>query len=316
MSQDPYSDSGATPEPQEPTPNPYDIPPPQNPYDIPPPSPSQNPYDIPPPSQSPNNNPPPQNPYDLPPPQSPYGYGPPPQAPYGYAPPPSYERPEIQSAPLPLGEAIRQLPQQYIKVLTKPSALTFAEEMGKASWDITWVQLLGLAVIEAILTLISYLTTSALYRSGTNATLSPAALQAIMWGTSIGLIVFIPLSFFIHQGITYLIAKGFGGIGTFLRQAYTSILIQVPLGIISAVISVIFSFIPIAGPILGSLIALAAGVYEIVLLVFSIMAVHRLTGGKATGVVLLPLLIIFVVVCVLGVLFAALLAVASRTTSP
>ena len=304
MSQDPYSDSGATPDPQEPTPNPYDIPPPQNPYDIPPPS------------QNPDNNPPPQNPYDIPPPQNPYGYAPPPQVPYGYAPPPSYERPELQTAPLPLGEAIRQLPQQYIKVLTKPSARTFAEEMGKASWDIIWVQLLGLAVIEAILTLISYLTGSVLYRSGANAALPPGALPAIIWGTSIGLIVLVPLGFFFHQGITYLIAKGFGGTGTFLRQAYTGALIQTPLTIISAVIGVIFNFIPIFGPVLSLLVSLAAFVYEIVLLVFSIMAVHRLAGGKATGVVLLPLLIIFVVVCVLVVLIVAILAAVSHTASP
>jgi hypothetical protein len=36
------------------------------------------------------------------------------------------------SAPLPLGQAIRELPGQYIKVLIRPSVKTFEEEKGKA----------------------------------------------------------------------------------------------------------------------------------------------------------------------------------------
>src|SRR5690348_14006544 len=48
-----------------------------------------------------------------------------------------------QAIPLPLREAIKQLPRQYWKVLTRPGAATFAEEMGKAEWGIIWAQLLG-----------------------------------------------------------------------------------------------------------------------------------------------------------------------------
>src|SRR6266699_4663521 len=110
-------------------------------YDPPP-----NPYNAP---QNPYTNPP-ENPYATP------TYGPPSyQVGPGYPPPP-------QSAPLPLGEAIRNLPNQYIKVTTKPGPMTFAEEMGKASWDIIWVQLIFYAIIATIL---SYLATLI---SGTN----------------------------------------------------------------------------------------------------------------------------------------------------
>src|SRR5437588_11930731 len=91
-------------------------------------------YSAPPPPQPQNPYATPENPYATPPP-APAGYD------YGYAVPPA--------APLPLGEAIQQLPGQYIKVLTRPSAMTFAEEMGKASWGIVWVQLIGLAIIAA-----------------------------------------------------------------------------------------------------------------------------------------------------------------------
>src|SRR6266567_7401995 len=123
------------------------------------------------PNQPPNSgygNPPygqPQPPYGQPQQQGPYGpppqgpYGQPQQGPYGQPQPPygapyqqpGYGYPPPQAAPLPLGEAIRQLPNQYIRVLTKPSAATFAEEQGKASWDIVWIQLIIYAITAAVL---------------------------------------------------------------------------------------------------------------------------------------------------------------------
>src|SRR5438270_13918176 len=118
---------------------------------------------------------PPPNPYNAPP--NPYAtptYGPP-----GYQGGPGYYPPP-QSAPLPLREAIRNLPNQYIKVITKPGPMTFAEEMGKASWDIVWVQLIFYAIISTIL---SYLATLI---SGTNlntptsgGSVNPALLKSI-----------------------------------------------------------------------------------------------------------------------------------------
>src|SRR5437764_11765361 len=85
-----------------------------------------------------------QGPYGAPPPQ--YGTPPNQQGGYGYTPP--------QQAPRPIGQAIQELPNQYIKVLTKPSAQSFAEEMGKADWAMVWIQLLGLAILGTILGLI------------------------------------------------------------------------------------------------------------------------------------------------------------------
>src|SRR5215467_14082266 len=83
--------------------------------------------------------------YHTPPP-----YSPPPGGLYGT--PPGYDGPP--EAKVPLAEAIQQLPRQYIKVLTKPSAATFAEEMGKASWSIFWVQLLGITILSSALVLV------------------------------------------------------------------------------------------------------------------------------------------------------------------
>ncbi|TMC18887.1 MAG: hypothetical protein E6J34_16070 [Chloroflexi bacterium] len=296
MSQDPYSNYNSE--------NPYGTPPPQNPYgatpdpyagqqQVPYQGSAQNPYGAPP------------NPYGVPP-QGPYGV--PPQGAYGtpgYGPNQEYG-PYAPSAPLPLDQAVRQLPDQYIKVVTNPSAQTFAQEMGKASWDIVWVQLLIYAVIAGIFGYISTLIPGTLFRSpGTVSPIPPAALQAILVGASLGTIIVIPTFFFIGEGIIYLIAKAFGGTGTFLQQSYSHLLFKIPLGIITSALGLI--------PLLGGLVWFGIYVYEIVLHIFSIMAAHRLSGGKATAVVLLPFLIAFALFCALFIALIALAAGASHS---
>ncbi len=48
-----------------------------------------------------------------------------------------------QGASRPLSEEIKELPRQYLEVLTQPGVATFAAQMSKATWRIIWVQLLG-----------------------------------------------------------------------------------------------------------------------------------------------------------------------------
>jgi hypothetical protein len=277
-SQDPNSGYGNPP---------YGVPP-QGPYG----QPSQNPYGS-----------PPQGPYGDS--QNPYGYGVPPQGPYGspyQQPGYGYGVPPVQAGPLPLGEAIRQLPSQYIRVLTRPSAATFAEEMGKAAWNIVWVQLIVLAVITAVFGFLASLIGSGLMPSTTSSTLpmNSSMLQGMREFSSFGALISVPLGFFIGVGILYLIAKAFGGEGTFLAQGYTYLLFEVPLGIITSVLSLI--------PILGGLVAFAVGIYAIVLQIFSLMAVHRLSGGKATLVVFIPVIVVLVLACVAAFIIIAVVA--------
>src|SRR5215471_5824739 len=59
--------------------------------------------------------------------------------------------PETQPS---LGEVIRQLPRQYVKVVTRPSAATLAEEVGKARWDVFWTQLLSITILSILLGLL------------------------------------------------------------------------------------------------------------------------------------------------------------------
>lgn len=193
------------------------------------------------------------------------------------------------------------MPQQYIKVLTKPSARTFAEEMGKAKWDIVWVQLIGYAVIATLLIFLSTLTNATLYNpsglsgAGTSS-IDPVAIRLLIQRILLAEVIIIPIGFFIGVGIYYLIAKAFGGVGTYLAQAYTTLLFQAPM----TILTLLLALIPYVG-FIGSFVS----IYTIVLNVFSIMAVHRLSGGKATLVVLLPIIIGIVLACVLSFVIIA-----------
>ncbi len=253
--------------------NPYGAPPPQNPYGAP-----QNPY-----------TPPTENPYVAPP--YPYYQGGP-----GYGPP--------QSAPLPLGEAIKGLPRQYIKVTTKPGVMTFAEEMGKASWNIVWVQLIAFAIISAILSYLYTLISPTFTAITSSIPSSPitATLRSLLTGLPLVVIIQISVFFFVGQGISYGLAKAFGGQGKFVTQCYTYLLFSVPIGIVSG----IFYLIPIA----GGFVAIAQNIYSIVLSIFLLMAVHRLSGGKATAVVFIPTGVWLLFLCAFLVFFITLMAAA------
>jgi hypothetical protein len=209
----------------------------------------------------------------------------------------TYQVPPV--TPLPLGDAVEQLPKQWWKVLSRPGAQTFAEEAGKASWDIIWVQLIGYAIISAILSALQNLTNSATldYLNRLNANSSAGTTALVTRGVTpasiaIGL-VGVLIGFFIAQGILFGLAKAFGGQGTFTQQAYVMLLFVVPLGILEGLLGLV--------PILGGLVSLAGGIYSIVLAVFAIMGVHRLSGGKASAVVLIPVGVLFLLLC--GLIF-------------
>jgi len=247
------------------------------------------------------------------------GYGTPQQGPYG-APPPQYGTPPNQQggygygytppqqAPRPIGQAIQELPNQYIKVLTKPSAQSFAEEMGKADWGMVWIQLLIWALVGTILGLIRAAIGLAGSSFVSNNTFNPAAITALTVSGSTFSFIAVPVSFFIVMGIQYLLAKAFQGQGNFLTQSYTYLLFEVPISIVSYLLGFI--------PFLGGIAGFALAIYGIVLNVFAIMAVHRLSGGKAVGVVLIPIAVLLLLVFLCAFAIAAILIATYRTTHP
>jgi hypothetical protein len=123
---------------------------------------------------------------------------------------------------------------------------------------------------------------------------------------SFGSIISVPIGFFIGVGILFVIAKIFGGTGSFLQQAYAFALFAVPINAASAILGIV--------PFLGGLASLALGIYGIFLAVFAVSASQRLTTGKSAAVVLLPIAIVFLLLCAGIILFAALIAAAIRTS--
>ena len=174
------------------------------------------------------------------------------------------------------GKVLSQLPQRYLNALVKPSVATYAADKEDASWNLMWMQLLAWSILDAMLGLL----VNFIYPPATGTLFS----SFFSLATSIGLIAVVPLLFFLLMGIVFLLAKIFGGQGTFLEQCNSSLYIQAPLGIFSKLLALI----PVVGRVLNSVLSL----YGIVLQVFVIMAVHRLSRSKAIATILIPLVTI------------------------
>jgi len=173
-----------------------------------------------------------------------------------------------------LGTALLQLPQHYFKALVKPSVATYTQDKGHASWSLVWTQLLAWAILDAALgllvNLISPPSTSTLFQ------------QLFSLASTIGLIVVVPTLFFLLMYLIYLLAKALGGQGTFLEQCNISLYVQVPLGILSKLLALI--------PVIGRILNSVSSLYGIVLMVFVIMAVHRISKTNAITALFTPIL--------------------------
>jgi len=168
------------------------------------------------------------------------------------------------------------LPRHYFKALVKPSVATYTSAKGNESWGLVWIQLLAWAILDALLGVLVNLMTPPATGS--------SFLRFFAFASSYGLVVVVPLLFFLLMGIVYLLARYFGGQGTFLEQCNTSLYIQAPLGVLSKLLALI----PVVGRILNTILS----IYGIVLQVYVIIAVHRLSRGKAIATILIPLVII------------------------
>lgn len=177
-------------------------------------------------------------------------------------------------APLPLGQAIRELPGQYIKVLTRPSVKTFEEEKSKASWGINWIQFIGLSIIGAVLQSLGLLISPPTLgnMASTAGMSSSALLTSIIVFLAILEIILTPVSFLAAGGILFMIARAFGGKGTFREQIYTTLLFGVPL--------VIASYLLFLIPAAGVWLLYLPHIYSVVLLFISFRAVHRFSMKK------------------------------------
>lgn len=192
--------------------------------------------------------------------------------------------------PLPLSEAFRQLPRQYVKVMLRPSARTFSQEMRTASWGMAMVQFCLLIVITVTLHVIGhFIPNSALH--SVNA-FSTGGWQPLAFLPSpYNAIAFILGSFLIGLGTAYLFSKMWRGQGTFLEHMHGLLLATVPLVTISGLLLLI----PATGWLVGWLVALVGVLflYRMLLHVYIVMGVHGLSAGRATLVVLIiPMIVV------------------------
>lgn len=191
----------------------------------------------------------------------------------------SQEKPALgksSNVTTPLSKTLPRLPRRYFKALVKPSVATYTNAKGNESWGLVWIQLLAWAILDALLGVLVNLITPPATGS--------SFLRFFAFASSYGLVVVVPLLFFLLMGIVYLLARYFGGQGTFLEQGNTSLYIQAPLGVLSKLLALI----PVVGRILNTILS----IYGIVLQVYVIIAVHRLSRGKAIATILIPLVII------------------------
>jgi hypothetical protein len=216
-------------------------------------------------------------------PPPPPGY--PPQGP-GYL-PPGYPR------PAPRNLSLSELFQRWQVVIMGRSVPTFDEQKPAASWPNIWLGLAIYAVIRGIFGAIN----TAIYptvRIGTTV-VSAGSPVSSFFGSVIGAFI----GFFVAAGILYLLAKMFNGTGTFMTYAFLLSLIWVPLGSIGAVVGLI--------PVIGAILSLLIGIFEIYLAILATASAHRLPMDRATWVVLIPVIVAVVLGFILLAIAAAVL---------
>jgi hypothetical protein len=166
------------------------------------------------------------------------------------------------------GQTLAALQGQYLRVLTRPSVKTFLSEKERCGWGLVWFQMLTLGIICALILAIAYLISPPDVSTIAGASgLSKQTLQTTVTLT-VAILTFIlmPISFLVATGILYLIARAFGGRGTYLQQISVTLLFGVPLVLLSTLLSLV--------PSAGAWLAWLPHVYSAVLIVLAMVAVH------------------------------------------
>ena len=197
------------------------------------------------------------------------------------------------------------------EALTRPSDQTFARiglsPNAKASTGLLWV-FLGSLVNFFLASLVQgRLMAQMMQNSDLGIEGIPAGagggLMAAICGAPIGALLSTVL-FAIAIGVVQLIAKMFGGRGTFDQLTYAIAAIVAPFSIISGLLTLL-SAVPYAGFCFG-LLGLVAGLYVIALEVMAVKGVNQFGWGAAAASLLLP---VFAIACCVAAVIGGLLSV-------
>jgi|SRR5215467_619615 len=193
-----------------------------------------------------------------------------------------------------LGESLFGFYRHSMYVFLRPSPASFAEVANNARWGAVWMQITLMTVITGLLAFLWG--RLSLFTSAT------ATTRPLPFISSLIVTLVVPVMFFIIGVITYAIANSLKGKGTFLAQTYTTLMIFMPLFILSLIVVIVSLHLPVLGSILAVLDFLLL-IYGVVLQVFSMMAVHNIGAWKAILIVLLQTIAIIAVVLVIAFVF-------------
>ena len=219
---------------------------------------------------------------------------------------------EQMNAPmLPPPSGVSEWVSVWRDALTKPSDQTFARiaqsPNAKLTTALLWVFLGSLVNL-----LLASLVQGAVFRqimqnSNFGGDAFPrtvgGGLFAVVCGAPIAAIISV-VGFLIFVGVVQLLARMFGGRGTFEQLAYATAAIVAPFSLVNSVLTLLTA-IPFVGLCFG-LVSLIAVVYVVALEIMAVKGVNQFGWGQALGSYFLPLLILVccVSIGVIGILRA------------
>ena len=217
---------------------------------------------------------------------------------------------EPTNAPmLPPPSGVSEWVSVWRDAITRPSEQTFARigqsPNAKSTTAFLWIFLGSLVSSLLAIPAQGALMRQMMQNAGLEEQVVPSlgsGLMTVICGAPIGAVIAVVM-FAIVVGIVQLLAKMFGGRGTFDQLAYAIAAILTPFYLVSGVLSLL-SAIPYAGFCFG-LLGFAAALYVLVLEVMAVKGVNQFGWGPAIGSLLLP---VVAVACCISVTVGALLS--------
>jgi len=210
--------------------------------------------------------------------------------------------PEMLPAPTP--RPFAEIPPLWLRIGQMSEAF-FSAELPRAKTSNTLLSVLILAGSGALLTAISAILGGLVGFSrvptsspSANAVLSVVVIAIVGF---FGELIIAPASFYLNNGVLYLMALLFGGKGKFGAQTYLATFFQVPLVILSGICA-LTSVIPTFGIYITGILTLAISLYILVLNVRMLKVAHTLSTGKVVAAIFLPFLLLLIPVCIIAVL--------------
>ena len=122
----------------------------------------------------------------------------------------------------------------------------------------------------------------------------------------IATVIMTPLSFYLSVGMQYLGGRLFGGSGTFKVHAFLMALVQVPMTVMSGVVTLL-ALIPVVN-ILAGLAGFGLSIYGIILTVRMVKVVHGLgTGQAVAAIIIAPVVLSLIGGCLILTIGSSLL---------